>query len=211
MLSSSSSPEPRDGPRDECGVFGVYAPGHSVSRLAFFALYALQHRGQESAGIAAADRGGNIMTRRDLGLVSQVFAEHDIASLGGELAIGHVRYSTTGSNAWANSQPVQRAAGAGGNRRELALGHNGNLINAVELHAELRAEGKKGAKKADGLQAVLDKIEAFKKGFVDAERSRVEKIRRQKRKRSRRAKQRMLDNKSHHGAKKESRRRVSSE
>ena len=138
MISSSSSPEPRDGPRDECGVFGVYAPGHSVSRLAFFALYALQHRGQESAGIAAADRGGNIMTRRDLGLVSQVFAEHDVASLGGELAIGHVRYSTTGSNAWANSQPVARAAGAGGNRRELALGHNGNLINAVELHAELR-------------------------------------------------------------------------
>ena len=112
-----------------------------MSRLAFFALYALQHRGQESAGIAAADRGGNIMTRRDLGLVSQVFAEHDISSLGGELAIGHVRYSTTGSNAWANSQPVQRAAGAGGNRRELALGHNGNLINAVELHAELSAEG----------------------------------------------------------------------
>jgi amidophosphoribosyltransferase len=141
MISSSSSPEPRDGPRDECGVFGVYAPGHAVSRLAFFALYALQHRGQESAGIAAADRGGNIMTRRDLGLVSQVFAEHDISSLGGELAIGHVRYSTTGSNAWANSQPVQRAAGAGGNRRELALGHNGNLINAVELHAELSAEG----------------------------------------------------------------------
>ncbi|MGD0386565.1 MAG: amidophosphoribosyltransferase, partial [Solirubrobacteraceae bacterium] len=141
MLSSSSSPEPRDGPRDECGVFGVYAPGHSVSRLAFFALYALQHRGQESAGIAAADRGGNIMTRRDLGLVSQVFAEHDVASLGGELAIGHVRYSTTGSNAWANSQPVARAAGAGGNRRELALGHNGNLINAVELHAELSAAG----------------------------------------------------------------------
>ncbi len=131
----------RDGPRDECGVFGVYAPGYDVSRLAFFALYALQHRGQESAGIAAADVGGAIMTRRDLGLVSRVFDEHDIASLGGELAIGHVRYSTTGSNAWANSQPVQRADGAGGNRRELALAHNGNLINAVELHSELRSLG----------------------------------------------------------------------
>jgi amidophosphoribosyltransferase len=141
MLPSSSSPDPRDGPRDECGVFGVYAPGHSVSRLAYFALYALQHRGQESAGIAAADRGGNIMTLRELGLVSQVFTENSIASLGGELAVGHVRYSTTGSNAWANSQPVQRAAGAAGNLRELALGHNGNLINAVELHAELRAAG----------------------------------------------------------------------
>src|ERR1039458_9794029 len=129
----------REGPRDECGVFGLYAPGYAVSRLAYFALYALQHRGQESAGIAAADRDGHIITRRDLGLVSQVFAEHDIASLGGELAIGHVRYSTTGSNAWANSQPVQRAAGAGGNRRELALGHHGQPVNPGEPHAEPRA------------------------------------------------------------------------
>src|SRR5580700_5064943 len=131
----------RDGPRDECGVFGLYAPGHEVSRLAYFALYALQHRGQESAGIAAADRGGHIITRRDLGLVSQVFNEHDIASLGGELAIGHVRYSTTGSNAWENSQPVQRSEGMGGSRREVALAHNGNLINAVELHEELLERG----------------------------------------------------------------------
>ena len=107
-LADVVSEEMRDGPRDECGVFGVYAPGYDVSRLAFFALYALQHRGQESAGIAAADRGGYIVTRRDLGLVSHVFNETDIASLGGELAIGHVRYSTTGSNAWENSQPVQR-------------------------------------------------------------------------------------------------------
>src|SRR5579863_7809927 len=149
MLASSSSADPREGPRDECGVFGVYAPGSEVSRLAFFALYALQHRGQESAGIAAADRGGYIMTRRDLGLVSHVFSESDIASLAGELAIGHVRYSTTGSNAWQNSQPVQRAAGSGGNRRELALAHNGNLINAVELHAELRADGVEFASTSD--------------------------------------------------------------
>ena len=113
----------RDGPRDECGVFGVYAPGYEVARRVSFALYALQHRGQESAGIAAADRGGSIVTRRDLGLVSHVFNENDIESLAGELAIGHVRYSTTGSNAWENSQPVQRAAGSGGNRRELALAH----------------------------------------------------------------------------------------
>jgi amidophosphoribosyltransferase len=112
-----------------------------VSRLAFFALYALQHRGQESAGIAAADRGGNIMTRASSGSSARSSPSTTIASLGGELAIGHVRYSTTGSNAWANSQPVQRAAGSGGNRRELALAHNGNLINAVELHAELRAAG----------------------------------------------------------------------
>ncbi len=131
----------RDGPRDECGVFGIYAPGHDVARLAYFALYALQHRGQESAGIAAADRDGYIITQRALGLVSQVFKEHDLRALGGELAIGHVRYSTTGSNEWENSQPVHRSAGSGGNRRELALAHNGNLINAVELHAEMRDRG----------------------------------------------------------------------
>jgi amidophosphoribosyltransferase len=131
----------RDGPRDECGVFGLYAPGHEVSRLSYFALYALQHRGQESAGIAAADRGGHIITRRELGLVNQVFTENDLRTLAGELAIGHVRYSTTGSNAWENSQPVQRSEGTNGSRREVALAHNGNLINAVELHDELLERG----------------------------------------------------------------------
>jgi amidophosphoribosyltransferase len=131
----------RDGPRDECGVFGIYAPELDVSRHAYFALYALQHRGQESAGIAAADAGGYIITQRALGLVSQVFKEHDLKALSGDLAIGHVRYSTTGSNEWENSQPVHRSAGSGGNRRELALAHNGNLINAVELHAQLREQG----------------------------------------------------------------------
>jgi amidophosphoribosyltransferase len=133
--------EDRDGPRDECGVFGIYAPGHEVSRLSYFALYALQHRGQESAGIAAADRGGQIITRRELGLVSQVFSENDLRTLRGELAIGHVRYSTTGSNAWENSQPVQRSEGTHGSHRELALAHNGNLINAVQLHSELLERG----------------------------------------------------------------------
>jgi amidophosphoribosyltransferase len=131
----------RDGPRDECGVFGLYAPGHDVSRLSYFALYALQHRGQESAGIAAADRDGQIVTRRELGLVSQVFSENDLRTLAGDLAIGHVRYSTTGSNAWENSQPVQRSEGTRGSHRELALAHNGNLINALELHGELLARG----------------------------------------------------------------------
>jgi len=139
--ADSPRPEDRDGPRDECGVFGIYAPGHEVSRLSYFALYALQHRGQESAGIAAADRGGNIMTRRELGLVSQVFSENDLRTLQGELAIAHVRYSTTGSNAWENSQPVQRSEGTNGSSRELALAHNGNLINAVELHDELSERG----------------------------------------------------------------------
>ncbi len=141
MSLDLSDLDPREGPRDECGVFGVYAPGHEVSRFAFYALYALQHRGQESAGIAAADEGGYIVTQRALGLVNQVFKEHDLRALGGDLAIGHVRYSTTGSNEWENSQPVHRSAGSGGNCRELALAHNGNLINAVALHTELRQAG----------------------------------------------------------------------
>jgi amidophosphoribosyltransferase len=125
----------RDGPRDECGVFGVYSPESDVARLAYFALYALQHRGQESAGIATCENG-HIMTLRDLGLVSQVFDETKLRALAGSMAVGHVRYSTTGSSAWENAQPVYRS-----DVREVALGHNGNLINAVELHEELTARG----------------------------------------------------------------------
>jgi amidophosphoribosyltransferase len=133
---SASDPIPlRDGPRDECGLFGAYAPEHEVARLAYFALYALQHRGQESAGIATVD-DGRIMTLRDLGLVSQVFDEPKLRALAGTMAVGHVRYSTTGSSAWENAQPIYRS-----DRRELALAHNGNLINAVELYSELRARG----------------------------------------------------------------------
>jgi amidophosphoribosyltransferase len=125
----------RDGPRDECGVFGIVAPGRDVARLTYFALYALQHRGQESAGIATA-QGGHIMTMRDQGLVNQVFDEQKLRALQGDMAVGHVRYSTTGASSWENSQPVWRA-----DRREVALGHNGNLVNAVELHGELRGRG----------------------------------------------------------------------
>ena len=134
MSPEDSIPE-RDGPRDECGVFGLYAPGSDVSRLAYFALYALQHRGQESAGIASCE-SGHIMTLRDLGLVSQVFDESKLRALGGDMALGHVRYSTTGSSAWENAQPIYRS-----DHRELALAHNGNLINAVVLHDELQAKG----------------------------------------------------------------------
>jgi amidophosphoribosyltransferase len=123
----------RDGPRDECGVFGIFAPGHDVARHAYFGLFALQHRGQESAGIAVAGRGQGIMAIRDQGLVAQVFDEHKLRSLVGDMAIGHVRYSTTGASEWENTQPIVRD-----DRRTLALAHNGNLINAVELHAELR-------------------------------------------------------------------------
>jgi amidophosphoribosyltransferase len=125
----------RDGPRDECGVFGIFAPGHDVARTTYFALFALQHRGQESAGIATAPRNGGIMALRDQGLVAQVFDEHKLRSLLGDMAIGHVRYSTTGSSEWENAQPIVRD-----DNRTLALAHNGNLINAVELHAELRAQ-----------------------------------------------------------------------
>src|SRR3954453_18395693 len=127
--------EDREGPRDECGVFGVLAPGSDVARLAYFALYALQHRGQESAGIAAS-QNGHIMAMRDQGLVNQVFDEQKLRALQGSMAIGHVRYSTTGASSWENSQPVWRA-----DRREVALAHNGNLVNAVELHGELREAG----------------------------------------------------------------------
>jgi amidophosphoribosyltransferase len=116
-------------------VFGVYAPGHDVSRLAYFSLYALQHRGQESAGIATCE-GGQITTLRDSGLVSQVFDEEKLRALEGDMAIGHVRYSTTGGGSWENAQPVWRDDG-----RELALAHNGNLTNAVELWAELKERG----------------------------------------------------------------------
>jgi amidophosphoribosyltransferase len=134
-VGTTGVPE-RDGPHDECGVFGVYAPGHDVARLAYFALYALQHRGQESAGIATTDEGGHITTLRDTGLVSQVFDEQKLRALDGDMAVGHVRYSTTGGGSWENSQPVWRGDG-----REVALAHNGNLTNAVELYNELRERG----------------------------------------------------------------------
>ena len=135
MLGPAMPPvnDHRDGPRDECGVFGIYAPEHDVARLAYFALFALQHRGQESAGIATAPRGGSLMAIRDQGLVAQVFDEHTLRSLVGDMAVGHVRYSTTGSSEWGNAQPIVRD-----DDRTLALAHNGNLINAVELHSELR-------------------------------------------------------------------------
>jgi amidophosphoribosyltransferase len=146
----------RDGPRDECGVFGVYAPENDVARLAYFALYALQHRGQESAGIATCE-DGHIMTVRDLGLVSQVFDEEKLRALQGHMAVGHVRYSTTGSSAWENAQPVWRS-----DRRQVALAHNGNLINALELHAELTERGVqfRGTSDSELIAAMLSGHEA---------------------------------------------------
>src|SRR4051812_35372331 len=115
-----------------CGVFGVRAPARDVARLSYFALYALQHRGQESAGIAVSE-DGRLTVLRDLGLVPQVFDERSLSGLKGQLAIGHTRYSTTGGNAWINSQPLIHH----GRVRTVALGHNGNLVNAQELRAEV--------------------------------------------------------------------------
>jgi len=117
-------------PKEACGLFGVWAPGEEVARLTFFGLFSLQHRGQESAGMAVSD-GSNILVYRELGLVSQVFNEGTLATLQGDLCVGHTRYSTTGSTTWDNAQPTFKTHG----RRGLALGHNGNLINTLELAA----------------------------------------------------------------------------
>jgi len=121
------------GPQDACGVFGVWAPGDEVAKLTYFGLYALQHRGQESAGIAVSD-GGNIVVYKDMGLVSQVFTEASLESLHGHVAIGHTRYSTTGASVWENAQPTFRSTATG----HIALGHNGNITNTPELRARLR-------------------------------------------------------------------------
>ena len=115
-----------------CGVFGVRAPERDVARLSYFGLYALQHRGQESAGIAVCE-DGRLTALRDLGLVPQVFDERSLSGLQGQLAIGHTRYSTTGGNAWANAQPLLHH----GRARTVALGHNGNLVNAAALRDEI--------------------------------------------------------------------------
>ena len=118
------------GPQDACGVFGVWAPGEEVAKLTYYGLYALQHRGQESAGIATSD-GKRINVYKDMGLVSQVFDETTLNTLTGHLAVGHCRYSTTGASHWANAQPTLGATSTG----TVALAHNGNLTNTAELNA----------------------------------------------------------------------------
>ena len=174
------------GPQDACGVFGVWAPGEEVAKLTFYGLYALQHRGQESAGIATSD-GERILIYKDMGLVSQVFTETDLASLVGNLAIGHCSYSTTGSSTWVNAQPTLRPTKYG----TLALAHNGNLTNTgdlAELVQKLETDAPKNSRGATtdteimtaliGLQdeknveasalAVLPKLEgAFSLVFMD--------------------------------------------
>ncbi|GIV08859.1 MAG: amidophosphoribosyltransferase [Fimbriimonadales bacterium] len=125
-----------DAPREACGLFGVYAPGEDVARLTYFGLFALQHRGQESAGIAVSD-GDRIRAYKDLGLVARVFTEPVLQSLQGHIAVGHTRYSTTGSSTLRNVQPITCSTEHG----NIAVAHNGNLVNAHTLRAQLEAEG----------------------------------------------------------------------
>ncbi|MGO2051170.1 amidophosphoribosyltransferase [Glutamicibacter sp. BW80] len=123
------------GPQDECGVFGVWAPGEEVAKLTYYGLYALQHRGQESAGIATSD-GARINVYKDMGLVSQVFDENTLNSMTGHLAVGHCRYSTTGASHWANAQPTLGPTQTG----TVALAHNGNLTNSAQLAEMVEAK-----------------------------------------------------------------------
>lgn len=124
------------GPREACGVFGIYAPNQRVAPLIYFGLFALQHRGQESAGMATSD-GRTVTVFRDMGLVAQVFDEANLAGLDGHLGIGHTRYSTSGSSRWSNAQPIHRQVGS----TSLALAHNGNLTNTRALAEALGTAG----------------------------------------------------------------------
>lgn len=130
----------RIGPVEECGVFGVWAPGEDVAKLTYYGLYALQHRGQEAAGIAVAD-GEQVLVYKDLGLVSQVFNEKTLESMHGYVAVGHCRYSTTGATSWDNAQPMFRPTVNGGS---VVLGHNGNLVNTHELKRLATEQGISG-------------------------------------------------------------------
>ncbi|WP_019632173.1 amidophosphoribosyltransferase [Actinomadura atramentaria] len=161
-LSHDLDPSDR-APQDACGVFGVWVPPEhagraEVGKLAYFGLYALQHRGQESAGISVSD-GARIVVYKDMGLVPQVFDESVLSTLRGHLAVGHCRYSTTGSPTWENAQPTFRSTGTGG----LALAHNGNLINTPELAARL-APGERASTAATSDTDVLTALLATREG-----------------------------------------------
>ncbi|HKH05502.1 MAG TPA: amidophosphoribosyltransferase, partial [Acidimicrobiales bacterium] len=131
MLDAAASPGDGDGLKEACGVFGVHGPGQPVAQLTYLGLFALQHRGQEAAGMAVSD-GETLTVVKDQGLVAAVFDDRTLAGLSGHLAIGHCRYSTTGSSTWRNAQPVYRSVG----EHEFALGHNGNLVNTERLAKE---------------------------------------------------------------------------
>ena len=138
-MSEPHTSTARSGARDECGVFAVYARGEDVAKLCYYGLYALQHRGQESAGIAASN-GRNILVTKEMGLVNQVFDEARLAGMEGHLGIAHVRYSTTGASTWDNAQPAFKVTSSG---TGLALAHNGNLVNTTDLARGLGSAGDK--------------------------------------------------------------------
>lgn len=158
--SVSSAIDRPDKPEEACGVFGVHAPEEEVAKLAYFGLYALQHRGQESAGIATFDYDGQVHAHKDMGLVSQVFNEHTLEELPGYLAVGHTRYSTTGSSRRCNAQPavVETRLGC------LALAHNGNLVNAAKLREELALSGFDINTSTDSEMIALAMAEAVNQG-----------------------------------------------
>jgi amidophosphoribosyltransferase len=149
-------------PRDACGVFGVWSPGEDVAKLAYFGLHALQHRGQESAGIAVSD-GRRIVVHKEMGLVAQVFDEPSLNALRGDIAVAHCRYSTTGASVWANAQPTFRSTPM----VSLALGHNGNLTNTRELAAMLPPDSEFGGMAATSDTDVL--TELFVRGPAGSE------------------------------------------
>ncbi len=157
---------------DECGVFGIFAPGESVAKLTYYGLYALQHRGQESAGIAVSD-GENTMVFKDMGLVSQVFTERDLNTLQGYIAIGHVRYSTTGTSNWENSQPIHKAS----DHFSVSLAHNGNLINTNELRGRLEKKGIEFQSTSDSEVIAELIIQANKKTVEASVRAAVKRVR----------------------------------
>ena len=152
-----------ESPREECGLFGVWAPGDDVARLTYFGLFAQQHRGQESAGIAVSD-GHNILVYKDLGLVSQVFNEATLTTLHGDLAVGHTRYSTTGSTTWDNAQPVFKTDGI----HSLALGHNGNLVNTRDLGARVAKQGAAASTDSDIVTTMIANEMAALGGLEEA-------------------------------------------
>jgi amidophosphoribosyltransferase len=140
-------------PRDACGVFGVWSPGEDVAKLAYYGLHALQHRGQESAGIAVSD-GRRIVVHKEMGLVAQVFDEPSLTALRGDIAVAHCRYSTTGASVWANAQPTFRSTA----KVSLALGHNGNLTNTRELASMLPPDSESGLLAATSDTDVLTEL-----------------------------------------------------
>lgn len=150
-----------DKPKEECGVFGIYAPELEVARLTYYGLYALQHRGQESAGIAVSE-GKNVQIHKGMGLVSEVFSEQILNELPGKMAIGHVRYSTTGSSLVANAQPLVVHYQKG----MMALAHNGNLANAAELREELGKDGAVFQTTVD-TEVIINLIARYFRGSVE--------------------------------------------